>query len=242
MTRPSTIQAYSDAAGSYEVEIFEAANAQRIIVCAHGSGVLRGDGEDFFYAVAEHYLNDTVILVDQNQRDGDMVILSPFDILIRRIESTVQLAASMYPGTDIILMAHSMGCVVASQVVSPAITSYVMVTPAAGNQRNSLIRRYGEGISEGQIVLSSEGTRKHITKAYFESIKDIDREVLYQDFLKRVTVPVYAFEAGDEDIVGEERFAHRTMPFTDYQIIPGATHNLHGAALDDFFGRVDSLL
>ncbi len=73
----------------YEFEIFDHLTPKTVIVCAHGNGVRRWDGEKFFYAVAEHFADSAVLLVDQNQPDGDGVRLNPLSILKSRVEELV---------------------------------------------------------------------------------------------------------------------------------------------------------
>ncbi len=61
--RDSMIMTNQDIAGTYETEIFECETKPRgVIVCAHGKGVRRWDGEEFFYQVADHYAEYVVIL------------------------------------------------------------------------------------------------------------------------------------------------------------------------------------
>ena len=54
--------------------------------------------------------------------------------------------------------------------------------------------------------------------------------------------PVYVFEAGDDGIIGDERFALRDIAFTGYEIIEGAKHNLSGQSLVKFYAKLDPLL
>jgi pimeloyl-ACP methyl ester carboxylesterase len=240
--RQSSIITQRDSAGEYQVEIFDNAAPKRVIICAHGNGVRRWDGEKFFYAVAEHYADSTVMLVDQNQPDGDGCRLNPLPILVSRVEGLLARAKNLHPDTPIVIMGHSMGCAVVSFIQDLAgVKSIVFVTPGAGNQEQALIERYGPDVVHGKAVTTSDNLRKVIPAEYVQSVKGKVWEDTYADLLSRFQ-PVYCFEAGNEEIVGDDRLAHRTMPFAKYDIIPGAKHNLTGQPLQDFFGRLDLLI
>lgn len=137
MARQSTVQIEQDSAGDYEVEIFDCANPRRVIVCSHGNGVRRWDGQKFFYAVAEHYADSTVLLVDQNQPDGDGVQLNPLPILAQRVERLIGEAKQLHPDVPLVLMGHSMGCGVITQVDLKGVDKIVFVTPGAGDQQTA---------------------------------------------------------------------------------------------------------
>jgi hypothetical protein len=53
---------------------------------------------------------------------------------------------------------------------------------------------------------------------------------------------VYVFEAGDDEIIGQERKKLSQLPFKSYEVIDGAKHNLSGRALTDFFTKLDLIL
>jgi len=242
MPRPSTVTIHHDSAGDYEVEVFDAKAPKRVIVTAHGNGVRRWDGKHFFHNVAEHYAEDTVLLVDQNQPEGNGVRLNPLPILVQRVAALLHQARQLHPGVPIVLMGHSMGCAIITFVEDlSGVEAIVFVTPGAGAQGPSLVKRYGPDILRGKIVTTSDGLYKNIPAEYVASVKGLVWEDQYAKLLHRFH-PVYCFEAADEEIVGDERLVHRTLPFDDYQIIPHATHNLHGAPLEDFFTRLDPLL
>ena len=240
--RASTIITRHDKGGDYEIEVFDVTAPRAVIVTAHGNGVRRWDGKHFFHNVAEHYADCTVLLVDQNQLEAGGVRLNSLSIMVDRVTSLITEAQHLHPDAPIILMGHSMGCAIISFITDlTKIAAIVFVTPGAGDQYQSLIKRYGPDIVHGQVVTTSDGLYKHIPKAYVESIKGLNWNDQYAKLLDRFH-PIYCFEAGDEEIVGEERLAHRDLPFDVYQIIPGAPHNLSRAPLEDFFSRLDPLL
>lgn len=238
--RKSTITTRHDSAGNYEVEVFDAPSPKRVIVTAHGNGVRRWDGEKFFYAVAEHYADSTAILVDQNQPEGTGCRLNSLDIAVARVQGNIEDAKRLHPDVPIVVMGHSMGCAIASLLDLAGVSAVVFACPAAGAPGEWLVKRYGSDVLEGKAVTTSDGLLKVITKEYARSVQGKVWEDEYIKLLKNFH-PVYAFEAGNEEIVGEGRLAHRDLPFTDYQIIPQATHNLHGAPLADFFSRLDKI-
>jgi hypothetical protein len=241
MPRTSTVTTRHDGGGDYEIEIFDQPNPKRVVVCAHGGGVRRWDGEKFFYAVAEHYADSAVLLVDQNQLDGDSIRLNPLPILVSRVQGLITLAKQLHPGVPIIVLAHSAGCDVSCALGLDGVNAVVFVTPGTGTPALKLIERYGPDIVLGKTITTSDNLQKTYTPEYYSSIKGRSREDEYAKLAQRFH-PVYVFEAENDQTVGDERFAHRDIPFTKYEIIPGAKHNLAGPPLRDFLSRLDQLL
>ncbi|HSW80021.1 MAG TPA: hypothetical protein VLG47_04565 [Candidatus Saccharimonadales bacterium] len=239
--RKSSIANRHDSAGDYEEEIFESDKPERVIIGVHGGGVRRWDGEKFFYAIAEHYTDSAIMLVDQNQQSGEFIKNNPLSIAIERINNLVTEAKKNHPGVPIIIIAHSFGCGVASMVNLNDIQSLVLVTPTAGSSYQSYIERHGKEAENGLQVTTSDGLKKEYTAAFMQSIKGITWEDTYTKLTKG-SVPVYVFEAGSDEIIGPERYVLRDIPFKEYLILDGAPHNLSGKYLDDFFAKLDPLL
>ncbi len=84
--RQSSVTTNQDKAGDYEVEVFDCVKPKGVIVTAHGNGVRRWDGEEFFYAVAEQYPNYVVMLIDQNQLYEDGCKLNDLQIMVDRVQ------------------------------------------------------------------------------------------------------------------------------------------------------------
>jgi pimeloyl-ACP methyl ester carboxylesterase len=240
--RTSTTLTKTDSAGSYIVEIFDNSQPDSVIICVHGRGVRRWDGEKFFYAVAEHFSDNAVLLVDQNQfDDDDTCYLNPLSIAIARVQGLIELAQQSYPGAPIVVMGHSLGCAIITRLDLSAVAKVIFVTPAAGTDSEKLAQRYGADIMDGKLAIGTDGAKRFFSKEYMNSLQGITWEDEYRKLLERYQ-PVYAFEAEDEEIVGEERLTHRDMPFAAYKIIPHAKHNLRGQPLQWFFNELDKLL
>lgn len=239
--RSSTITTQKDSAGEYETEVFGCENPARIIIGVHGNGVRRWDGEKFYYAVAEHYPDSVVVLADQNQQAGDGILINPLPVLCSRVEKSKKAAAKQYPGVPIIVIAHSMGCGVTARIGLGDVAAVFFIAAAVGTPAQYLIERYGNDIVKGKTVKTSDGLTKIISKEYYDSVKGINWENEYAQLVQRYS-PVYAYEAGDDEIVGEGRFVHRTIPFTSYEIIEGAKHNFSSQALTELFQKMDTVL
>lgn len=239
--RKSRVLKQSDSAGDYEVEIFEVDNPKHVVVCSHGNGVRRWDGEHFFHNVASHYPDIAFYLVDQNQVIENGCQLNPLPILVQRVEKALNMARKDYNASKIVVMGHSMGCGVVSQMDQDGVDEVIFVAPAAGTPDKRYIDRWGADIAEGKMVQTKDGLNKLITKEFMDSIKDITWEKEYPKMLKKFS-NVHVFESGDEEIVGEERFTHRSMPFASYEIIPGAKHDLNGSSLELLYKKLDKLL
>jgi hypothetical protein len=240
--RKSTVTTESDQAGPFEIELFDTKLPKSVIICSHGMGVRRWDGERFFYAVAQHYGDHAVLLADQVQvlEDGGCK-LNSFDIMVSRVQRLAALAKEKHPGVPVVVMGHSMGCAVASQLDLSGVDKVIFVAPAAGDIYPRLVKQYGPDIANGKLVKSTDGLTKLLSKEYIDSVKGVVREREYQKMLQHYN-QVYVFEAGDEEIVGDERLAHRDMPFAGYKIIPGAKHNVAGEPLRKLFVEIDRLV
>lgn len=242
MRRKSRVISITDTAGPFEVELFEASNPKSVVVCAHGNGVRRWDGEMFFLNIANHYSESVFYLVDQNQTIPDGCQLNELPIMAARVQAAIEMAQSRdYPGSLITILAHSMGCGVTTQLNLAGIEKVIFVAPGAGNAAEGLIERYGIDVANGRMTRTSDGNNKYVTKQYFQSVEGIIWEDEYEKLLARFK-NVAVFESGDEEIVGEERFKHRSMPFASYQVIPGAKHNYSGVSLELLEKQLDKML
>lgn len=240
--RNSKVFIRSDDAGEFETELFEAENPSSVVICSHGNGVRRWDGEHFFHNVAEHYPDKSFYLVDQNQVIEGGCSLNELQIMISRVQELITLARQTHPRATITVLAHSMGCGIATKLDLREVKRVVFVAPAAGNVLEKLAQRYGKGIAtNGGMTKTSDGLNKLITKEYVDSIRGIIWETEYEELLNRFP-EVYVFESGEEEIVGEERLKHKGMSFKDFKVISGATHNLKGKALEQLFQELDALI
>ena len=237
----SIVKTFHDNAGDYEQELFAPESPKRVIVCSHGNGVRRWDGQRFFYAVAEHYSDVAVYTVDQNQAVDDGVALNSIHIMAVRIQKTIERAHIDYPDLEIVLIGHSMGCSVITYLDLKDVSKVVFISAAAGDPFAGIAERYGAGVKNGTDVKTSDGRPKIITKEYIDSIQNVNREDQYREMLQRFE-EVYAFESGDEEIVGVDRFKHREMPFKSYKIIPKALHNFVGPPLIDLLSKIDKII
>ncbi len=240
--RKSSIVKLNDEAGEYEAEYFEHESPKSVIICSHGNGVRRWDGENFFHNVADKYQERAVYLVDQNQVIEGGCQLTDIRIMRARVQKLISYAKNKHPGIPIIVLAHSMGCGIASHLELGDVDKVIFVAPAAGNVLINLKKRYGdEIINTGGMVKTSDGLNKLVSKEYLDSVADITWEDEYKKLLNRFK-SVYVFEAGDEEIVGEERFLHRNLGFKSYKVVEGATHNVHGRGLENLFSELDQLV
>jgi pimeloyl-ACP methyl ester carboxylesterase len=231
----------TDSAGDYELEIFDAPDPRAVIVCAHGNGVRRWDGERFYYAVAEHYPQDVCLLVDQCQVIDGGCQLNSLEVMVGRVQGLVERARTDYPDVPIIIMGHSMGCGISSLLDLTGVSSVIFVAPGAGSAYQPLIDRYGADVIDGKLVTTSDNLVKMISKPYVDSAKGVIWGDKYREMLQRFP-NVYVYESGNEEIVGDDRLLLRDMPFAGYQIIPGATHNYAGEPLQRLFTELDGLL
>lgn len=241
MTNPSTITTFSDSAGDYEQEVFDCSNPKAIIIGVHGNGVRRWDGEKFYYQVSEHFQNCAIYLIDQNQPEKDGCRLNSLFVMVSRVQKAVSSAKTQHPQVPIWVIAHSMGCGVAALLDTAGISGFIFVAPAVGAQTEKYIKRYGPDIINGKVVKTTEGFYKNISKEFMDSVANIKWQKTYSELLSRFPA-VHVFESGADEIVDEERFELREMPFASYQIIEDAPHNFHSKYSTELFRKIDSLL
>jgi len=241
MKRHSTTTKLSDSAGDYEQEIFGYDSPKRIIIGVHGVGVRRWDGEKFYYQVAEHFTDSVIVLVDQNQVEGGGCKLNSIDIMVERNQKALGKSAKKYPGVPLWVLGHSMGCGVSSMLNVSNVDGMIFVAPAVGSFKDKYAKRYGKDIVNGKIVTSSDGFKKNISKEFIQSVWDIKWQDNYTQLLDKFS-PIHVFESGDDEIVDEERFELRDMPFTSYSIVENAKHNFSGKYSEELFAKIEKLL
>lgn len=239
--RKSEIIKLQDSCGIYEQEIFHAENPKVVIIGIHGNGVRRWDGEKFFYQVAEYFTDSIVVLVDQNQLEADGCRLNSVDIMAERNQKALAEARRQFPDLPVWLVAHSMGCGITSLMDVSGVDGIVFVAPGVGNQVEKYIKRYGADIVEGKVITSSDGLYKNISKEFMDSVAGINWQEKYASLIKK-HANVHVFESGADEIVDEERFELRNMPFASYAIINGAKHNFAGKYSAELFSKIEKLL
>lgn len=240
--RKSNVSTRRDAAGEYEAEVFDCENPKSVVICVHGNGVRRWDGENFFYNVAEHYPEHAFYLVDLTQPFEGGCELIDLKLMVKRVQKLIDQASADYPDTPIVILAHSMGCGVASLLDTTAVSRMLFITPASGDVVELMISRYGEKILDGGMVKTSDGLNKLFSKEYVDSVGGVVWEEKYIELMKHFS-EIYVFESSDDEILTEaRRVATRVLPFKGHVMIKGGTHNLHGKALESFYKEIDSLI
>jgi hypothetical protein len=120
------------------------------------------------------------------------------------------------------------------------VAGMIFITPGVGDVHKIYKQRYGDDVVNGKTIVSSDGITKIISKEFMDSSADLIREEKYAQLLDRYS-PVHVYEAGDDEIVGDERYVLRDMPFASYTIIKGAKHNLSGKYSEELFRKIDQL-
>ena len=167
--------------------------------------------------------------------------MNDLKIMVRRVQNLITKAKKDYPAVPIIVVGHSMGCGIVAELDLKDVAKVIFVAPTAGDERKKMVGRYGNDITEGMTVTSSDGLTKQISKEFFDSVGGIVWEDEYQKLLQRFD-KVYVFESGDEEIVSYDRLKHRDMPFASYKIIDGAKHNYAGEAFKKLCAELDKLI
>ncbi len=181
------------------------------------------------------------MLVDQNQPYEDGCKLNDLQVMVNRVQGLVAVATSNYQGVPITVMGHSMGCGIIARMNLADVMQVIFIAPDAGDQTVKMLQRHGSDILTGQVIKTSDGLTKFISKEFVTSVHGVVWENEYAKLLERYQ-PVYVFASGDEEIVGDARLAHEHIPFAGYKVIPCAKHNFAGEPLKELFAEQALLL
>lgn len=170
------------------------------IVCSHGFGV-RADARGMFTELAAAFPNHTFITFDYNQvTDGGDLITAPLDVQAKLLQSKLD------GQDDVILLAHSQGCIITGMVDLTHVRSVILLAPPVVMSMQHVIdklsKRPGAEINpNGNSKLPrTDGTSTLISQDYLKSINDIDPPSLYRKVA--VTRPTIIVRATEDKVLG----------------------------------------
>lgn len=170
------------------------------IICSHGFGV-RADARGMFTEIARAFPEHTFLTFDYNR------IHPNGDIEVRPIDEQVEtLQQKIDANDDVILLAHSQGCITAGLADLAKVSKAVLLAPptrmSIERVMQKLMSRPGSAINLGGVssLMRSDGSKTLIPGEYIASVGSRDPFAIYQDMADRVDTTI--IRALDDEVVG----------------------------------------
>jgi pimeloyl-ACP methyl ester carboxylesterase len=204
--------------------------APHMVVFSHGFGVertSRGMFSEIVKALPEDY---GYVLFDYYDSDGKTINISTFEDQQRLLLSIIAWLSEQASITDISLVAHSAGCIVAAMAQAPEIKKAVMLAPPLqiSGLSDYFMQKFGVEQKDGLwIIPRGDGTTSVIPQAMFDEIETIDAKERLLDY---ATVQPYALILPSHDeVLGETDYNDLALDDNiSAQTIDDADHNFTG--------------
>lgn len=219
--------------------------APRMVVFSHGFGVMR-DARGMFTEIAAN-LPDGFghVLFDYNQQEGDKLRLTNLSDQVIRLTSVIAWVRQQ-PGVEqLMIIAHSKGCVVTALAKPQAVDAVIMLAPPlhmGSGTRTRFTMRPG-AVRQGNtwIVPRSDGTTSLIDEEVFAEMDTIDGEQAVLAYAQMQ--PLYVIAAGDDRILPNQDYAKVVAcPGTTFDTVTAASHDFEGAARQPLMDLVNTYL
>lgn len=183
------------------------------IIFSHGFGV-RADARGMFTDIASAFPEHACVMFDYNtvHANGDIEVTSLQD-QARRLQQAIDEQTG-----EVVIIAHSQGCVAAGLVNPEKIRKVLLLAPpvlmSANRVLQKLSSRAGATISltEMSRLPRSDGTYTLIPKEYIESVKNVD------------PMSIYTHLAGAVETVIVRCMNDEVLGLTNVNEVPGAKH------------------
>jgi len=207
--------------------------APHMIVFSHGFGVdrtSRGMFSDIVKQLPDDY---GYVMFDYYSVNGQAMNLSTFADQERMLLAVVAWLAEQSMVTDISLVAHSMGCVVAARAQAPELQRVVMLAPPLkiGERTRDYFTRKPGAKQQGDLwqIPRRDGTTSYIPTALFDEIEQIDAA---EDLLAYASVqPYLLLIPTDDEVLGDADYNDLALDENiTAQTIDEADHNFSGGS------------
>jgi len=184
------------------------ANNRHVIVCSHGFGVERTD-RGLFSSIGDA-LKDTYMIVrfDYNFIDtlANEITVYALSHQAQSLKAVLEYIRNTFVPERITIIAHSMGCIVASRTHDFEINSAMFLAPPPEMRYQSFVERFSvrtgsvlndEGISR---INRSDGSVTLMQPQFLKELQRIEPAALYGDYAK--SVPVTIVRATNDEVLG----------------------------------------
>ncbi len=205
--------------------------APHMVVFSHGFGVertARGMFSDIVQALPEGY---GYVLFDYYEVTDTTVNISTFEDQQRMLLSIIAWLSEQAAVTDISLVAHSMGCVVAALAQPPEIKHAVMLAPPLQineRTRDYFTQKFGAQQRDGLWTIPrGDGTTTVIPSAVFDELSGLEAAALLLDYA--AVQPFALVLPAHDEVLGETDYNDLALDeHITAQTIDDSDHNFTG--------------
>lgn len=201
--------------------------APHMVVFSHGFGVertARGMFSDIVTALPENY---GYVLFDYYAVTGTTVNISTFEDQQRMLLTIIAWLSEQASVTDISLVAHSMGCIVAALAQAPEVKHAVMLAPPLtvnDRTREYFTQKLGvEQRGDLWVIPRRDGTTTIIPNAVFDELSGLEADKLLLDYAAvqpfALLLPTHDEVLGDtdyNDLALDENITAQTIDDADH--------------------------
>lgn len=197
------------------------------IVFSHGFGV-RADARGMFSEIANALPEHTCILFDYNTiLPNEDIEVAPLTTQAKKLQQKLDEQTN----DDVVIIAHSQGCITTGLANLKNVSKVILLAPpvhlSMQHVIDKLMKKPGAVVNlNGMSQLPRrDGTLTHISRAYIESVADINPLDLYANIAQKTDTVIV--RCTNDEVLG----------LTDVNTVPNAKH-IDLASTHDFAGTV----
>lgn len=204
--------------------------SDKIIIFSHGFGVKR-DSWGMFNEIGDGLKHDfLVIRFDYNKiiPEKNATYVFPLSLQSKMLDHVSQYFRNTFATSHHTIIAHSMGCVVASSVDVSQIDQTVLLAPPLTTPYMSLksyfSKRSGTHFDEGGIttIERSDGSFTYVPSEFWDEVIKTNPLNLYQEIQSKTSV--YAIHPLQDQILGNEPYAKLKHVLKDHYYEQDGNH------------------
>jgi len=172
------------------------------VICSHGFGV-KSDSHGMFSDIAAAFADYDFRLFNYNDEwpDGDTV-MRPLGEMAAELQRQIDAVGD----GEIVLLSHSLGCVVTGLANLSRVSKVVLLTPPVRISKQRIVellqKREGSQVNLGgvSILPRSDGSTTYVPKEFIDSVENVDSIELYQKIAN--TKPTVIIRALQDELIG----------------------------------------
>lgn len=175
------------------------------IVCSHGFGV-QADSKGMFTDISDAFSGDRFVTFDYNIiHDNGDIEAQPLEQQVKKLQTVIDAQDD-----EVIILAHSQGCIVAGLVDLSCVTKVILLAPPVvlttqGIAKMLSERSGSEASGDGVLRLPRRnGTAMLVSKQYIASISSVEPLKLYRELAN--AKPTIIIRATHDEMVGQTQF------------------------------------
>lgn len=183
-------------------------NTSDIVIFVHGFGV-RWDSRGMFTDIKDSLPSTWgSVLFDFYKADGNDVYITNVEEQVSKLRETIDKVKKEYPDALVHIIAHSMGCVIASLASTEINGKVVFLAPP--ESFGSRIEEYFKSQPGAQttaselVVPRKDNTTSHIPIDFFAKLRDLDPEQTLLDYSKLQKINLT--QTTDDEVLGRTNY------------------------------------